>query len=197
MTAPLTKKNLRETALARRLQISPELRALAQHAVMRNALAAIPVHQDNVVAGYWPVKGEIDTRPLLLDLIRRGMRAALPQVMEFQKPLVFRAWHEGAAMTDGRYGIQEPDPVSCDSLVPNVVLVPLLGFDGRGHRLGYGSGFYDRTFDALRDMRHPFLAIGIAYEAQKLDEVPAGIYDYPMDMIVTEKKTYLFERPKT
>jgi 5-formyltetrahydrofolate cyclo-ligase len=191
---PVTKKNLRESTLLKRLQVSPEARALAQHAIMRTVLAEIPARPEAVVSGYWPVKGEIDPRPLLLEFIRRGMRAALPQVMEFQKPLVFRTWHAGAPMTDGRYGIQEPDPQACEPVVPHIIFVPLLGFDKRGHRLGYGSGFYDRTFDALRDMQHSFTAIGLAFEAQKLDEVPAGPYDYSMDMIITEKKAYRFER---
>lgn len=196
MTAPFSKKSLRETALLRRLQIPADERARAMHALTQNLLAAATTvkKQDAVVAGYWAVKGEADVQPLLLELIRRGMRAALPQVMEHQKPLVFRAWHETARMIEGRYGIQEPDPAECESVVPDVVLVPLLAFDARGHRLGYGSGFYDRTFDALRDMGHAFLAIGVAFEMQKLDEVPTGPYDYAMDMIVTEKKTYRHER---
>jgi 5-formyltetrahydrofolate cyclo-ligase len=191
--APSTKQTLREQALLRRMQIPHDERERATRAITDHFIAHLNIRHDSVIAGYWPIKGEADVLPLLAELARRGHRAALPQVVESRKPLVFRAWHQGAPMTEGRYGIHEPDPAHCDSLVPDVIIVPMLAFDGRGNRLGYGSGFYDRTFQSLRDLHH-FFAAGVAYEAQKLDEVPTGPYDYRMDMIVTEKTVRKFER---
>jgi len=157
---------------------------------MEHFLTGVTIPPQSVVAGYWPVKSELDVMPLLLELIKRGHRCCLPQVTDFKRPLAFREWHEGAKMTDGRFGIRQPDPETCDPVLPGVILVPLLGFDGRGQRLGYGSGFYDRTFDSLKG--HKYLRIGVAYDIQRLEEVPIGPYDVPMNMIITEKTIYHF-----
>lgn len=188
-----TKKALREEALLRRMQMPVAGRMRAAQAIIDHVLSVLMPRPDSVIAGYWAIKGEVDVVPLLLEMIRRGHRAALPQVAEFRKPLIFRAWHEHARMQDGRYGIREPDPAEADAVVPDIILVPMLAFDERGGRLGYGSGFYDRTFDSLKTL-HKVTAIGIAWDMQKLEGIPQDPYDYPMDMIVTEKNIYRFEK---
>lgn len=154
---------------------------------------ALPPHA--VIAGYWPVRGEIDILPLLEKLRARGQDIALPCVAEKDSPLVFRLW-AGATqpLVQGAFGIAEP--VAPAAIVtPAVVLVPLAAFDGRGHRLGYGAGFYDRTLDDLRQ-RGSVLVIGLAYAEQRVDFLPAEATDIPMDIIVTDKTIHRFEGKK-
>jgi len=133
------------------------------------------------VGFYWPFKGEYDPRPLARLLHARGVRLALPVVVERARPVAFRAWWPGIRMRPGIWDIPVPD--EGDWVRPEVLLVPLLGFDLRGYRLGYGSGYYDRTLAGLPGR----FRLGVAYAAQELDEVPAGPYDERLDAVATER----------
>ena len=140
-----------------------------------------------VVAGYWPLGSELDPRPILTGLHKRGIRVALPVSGPRGSALTFRQWQPDDHMVSGRYGISEPSPDQ-PLLVPDHVLVPLLAFDRQGGRLGYGAGYYDRTLQALRERsgRESVRAIGLAFAVQELDEVPVDVHDQPLDWIVTE-----------
>ncbi len=133
-----------------------------------------------IVAGYWPIRDEIDPRPCLLALQARGYRIALPETPPPGRSLRFREWQPGAPV------IQEPFgscyPAADIMLVPDLLLVPLLAFDRRGHRLGYGGGYYDRT---LAELGHA-TAIGCAYAAQEVASVPHGPYDRRLHAVLTE-----------
>ncbi len=131
---------------------------------------------------------EIDIRPLLETLHQRGHSIVLPETKGRGNPLIFRQWHPGAPMIQERFGTMRPDGPVLD---PSYLLVPLLAFDRAGRRLGYGGGFYDRTLARLPHAR----AIGCAFAAQELDEVPVGAYDAPLDAVATEAGVILFERP--
>ncbi|MCA3327357.1 MAG: 5-formyltetrahydrofolate cyclo-ligase [Roseomonas sp.] len=133
-----------------------------------------------IIAGYWPMVGEMDPRPLMLALASRGHALALPITPPRGKPLAFRAWVPGAALSPGPMGTSEP--VGGDELRPDILLVPLLAFDRAGRRLGYGGGYYDRTLAALPGAK----AIGIAYAGQEMPEVPAGPQDFRLPLIATE-----------
>jgi 5-formyltetrahydrofolate cyclo-ligase len=133
-----------------------------------------------VVAGFWPLAGEIDIRPLLHALADRGHPVVLPLTPRRGLPLEFRRWHPGDIMPAGRFGT--PVPLGA-AMVPSVVLVPLLAFDRRGHRLGYGAGYYDRTLALLPGAR----TLGCAFAAQELDSVPVGPQDVPLAAIATER----------
>src|SRR3546814_20807315 len=111
------------------------------------------------VAGYWPMADELDPRPLLGMLRQRGALVLLPCVAAKTQPLAFRRWDEAAAPPPGRYGIPAP-PDHLPALRPDILLVPLVGFDAEGHRLGMGGGFYDATLRAFRSDGLPLLAIG-------------------------------------
>ena len=133
-----------------------------------------------VVAGFWPLPGEIDIRPLLLVLAGRGHNVALPITPAVGNPLAFARWRPGDAMVRERFGtvrsIGEP-------LVPELLFVPLLAFDGRCRRLGYGGGFYDRTLAALPGRP----AIGCAFAVQRVDCVAAEAHDMRLDAVATER----------
>ena len=136
------------------------------------------------MAGYWPTNEEADIRPLMTALHQRGHRLALPRVMARGAPLRFLRWHPGDRLEAGFGGIPEP-AAGAEEIHPEVLLVPLLGFDGTGLRLGYGGGFYDRTLAALR-RAGGVEAIGIAFSDQEVDSLPAGDHDERLDWVVTE-----------
>jgi 5-formyltetrahydrofolate cyclo-ligase len=149
--------------------------ALAEH-----VLAEVRIEAGAAVAGTWPIAGEIDVRPLWVALHERGHRVLLPETPPRGLPLIFRRWAPGALMVPERFGTWRPDgPVG----VPDVIFVPFLAFDDRGHRLGYGGGYYDRTLAALPGAR----AIGAGFSALQVDRVPSGPHDRALDAVFTER----------
>ena len=140
-----------------------------------------------VVAGYWPMRSEIDPRPLMARFARSGWRLALPVTPSrgTEGGLAFRLWTSDATMAPHAFGMQEP-PASAETTRPDLVLVPLLAFDAAGHRLGYGAGHYDRTLERLR-AEGPVKAIGVAFAGQGTDALPSTSYDQPLDAILTER----------
>lgn len=138
-----------------------------------------------VLAFCWPYKGEYDARFLARALRERGAMTALPVVAAPKTPLVFREWHPGVRLASGVLGI--PYPADSPEVVPDAVIVPLVGFDDAGYRLGYGGGYFDRTLAALE--RKP-VVIGVAYESAHLDTIHPQPHDVPMDWVVTERGIY-------
>ena len=135
-----------------------------------------------VIGFYWPFKGEFDARALVTELLAtEAWRAALPVVAMRNAPLIFRPWTPDCAMESGVLGI--PIPKSADSLVPDTVLAPLVGFDAASYRLGYGGGYFDRTLAALSPAPR---VIGVGFELSRLASVYPQPHDVPMDFIVTE-----------
>ncbi len=157
-----------------------------------SAMSDMKIPPTGTIAGYWPVGGEIDVRPLMLRLHRSGYRCLLPVVEAAGKPLVFRIWRPDDTLYDNHMGIPEPGPEAME-LTPEVVLCPLLAFDDEGWRLGQGGGYYDRTLKALRG-RGNLLAVGIAYDMQCVAALPKGPHDQPLDWVVSEKRAMRFER---
>lgn len=133
-----------------------------------------------VLAGYMPMRTEVD--PLSAMAAHAGL-VAVPVIVGKGQPLGFREWHRGAAMVAGSFGALIPEAGAW--LTPRVLIVPLLAFDARGYRLGYGGGFYDRTLAGLRT-RGPVTAIGFAFAAQQVPQVPTELTDEKLDLIVTE-----------
>ena len=149
--------------------------------------ADLALAKNAIVAGYDPIRDEADPRALMSALAALGHPLALPCVGAARTALVFRTWKMGDALAPNAYGIAEPLP-DAREVAPNVVLVPLLAFDAQGHRLGYGGGYYDRTFESLPDARR----IGVAYAGQELPNVPREPHDHRLDLIVTENGVRLF-----
>jgi 5-formyltetrahydrofolate cyclo-ligase len=136
-----------------------------------------------VVSSFWAMGSEIDPGPLEERLRRKGHRIALPVMKGRAQPLEFRLWNLGDPLVDRIWGIREPT-AAAPVVEPDILLVPLLAFDGAGWRLGYGAGFYDRTLRTLRS-RKPVLAVGLAFDEQRVDAVPHLDYDEPLDWVVT------------
>ena len=181
MTDP--KQALRQRMLALRATQDPALGVrLAEH-FLRDA----PPQPGQSVAGFWPIGQEIDIRPLLNALHAGGNPILLPVTPPRGQPLTFCRWRPGDALQPERFGTFRPIGVPG---VPDVLLVPLLAWDGQGRRLGYGGGYYDRTLAALPSCR----AIGCAYAAQRVPEMPSGQHDVPLDAVATERGLIWFTK---
>lgn len=137
-----------------------------------------------MIAGYMPIGSELDPRGLMERLAARGSGLCLPDVTMPGAPLEFRRWSPGETLRSGAYGIDVPMP-DAEEAQPDVILVPLLAFDRRGYRLGYGGGYYDRTIAALRETK-TVLAVGLAFSGQVRDDLPIGPHDVRLDWVVTE-----------
>jgi len=180
------KATLRRMAAAGRDAAHAAMGATAADALVRQGVDTLAALRPRVVAGFCSIRSEIDVRPLMLALAATtGAQLAMPVVIARGQPLLFRRWRAEMVLTAGPFGTAHP-PESEPALVPDLVLVPLLAFDHRRHRLGYGAGFYDRTLAALRTAG-PVAAVGIAYGAQQVDAVPIGDHDERLDLILTER----------
>ena len=143
--------------------------------------------QNHIVSVFHSFGSEISTAELFDKLVAEGWTTALPVVVSKNAPLLFRQWAPGDALVVGRWDIQIPLETAPE-VQPDVLLVPLLAFDRKGYRLGYGGGFYDRTLEKLRALKK-VTAIGIAYAGQEIDTVPHDGHDQPLDWIMTERET--------
>jgi 5-formyltetrahydrofolate cyclo-ligase len=170
------KKNARAEAFARR-KVAFAARSAADCDRLKAVLAD---HAGKVLAGYMPMRTEIDCLPAMK---AHDGPVGVPVILAAATPLKFRSWTADAAMIAGEFGARIPE--NGEWVEPDVLIVPLLSFDRRGYRLGYGGGFYDRTLEGLRS-RKPVIAIGFAFSAQEVDEVPIEATDQPLDLIVTE-----------
>jgi 5-formyltetrahydrofolate cyclo-ligase len=179
------KAAVRADALQRRDALAPDIRAAAAEAIAARGLV-VALNGGGIVSGFMPIKSEINPIPLLRRCADAGARLALPVIVGRGKPLSMRAWAVGEKLVSGQWGIREPD-AGAPELDPDIMLVPLAAFDRRGHRIGYGAGYYDMTISALR-ARKPLIAIGLAYAAQEVPEVPALAHDARLDLVLTERE---------
>ena len=185
----MTKDHLRATALAKRDALSDHQRDSTAQEIATRGLP-IPLPANAIVSGFWPIRSEIDPRPLMKALERQGARLVLPVIGARETPLKFRAWTDDAMLQRGPLGISQP-PDGAEQLAPDIVLVPLAAFDRAGHRIGYGAGLYDRTLTELRATKS-IVAIGIAFAVQEIDHVPTTEHDAQLDFMLTETETIDF-----
>lgn len=187
------KDRLRAEAKARRARIAPAEAAEAACAVRDRVIAAGLVPAGAAVSGYWPIGDELDPRPLMAALAAAGHRLCLPVVAGRGRPLAFRAWSPGDPLERTGFGLSVPGR-DAPTAIPQFLIVPLLAFDRRGYRLGYGAGYYDRTLAALRARTPRPRALGMGFASQEIAEVPALAHDEPLDAVATE--AYLIETAK-
>ena len=176
------KKQLRAEALARRDALDPQWRIEASLGIAEWALR-IPVEPGDVVSGFWPMRSEVDVRPLMFALRERGARLCLPAILD-KTTIVFRELVRGADLVDMGFGTYGPGP-EAQVLQPGLMLVPLAAFDARGHRIGYGAGYYDRAIAKLQAGPRPPRLVGIAFDCQQVELVP----EQPHDVVIPEMLT--------
>lgn len=185
------KHALRGDAMERRARAHARVGAVAGQRLRDRVLGAIELPPGAVVSGFVPIRDEIDVMPLLADLAGRGHPCTLPVVTGRRQPLEFRAWAPGDPLLPGPFDVPAPAPDAA-VLRPDLLLVPMLAFDRRGGRIGYGAGFYDATLALLR-RDGPVLAVGVAFAGQQVEAVPVEPHDQPLDWIVTERAAWPVE----
>jgi 5-formyltetrahydrofolate cyclo-ligase len=178
------KAALRRAALARRDALPAAERQAAAEAIAARPFP-LALKPGVVVSGFMPLKSEINPLPLMRKLAGGGASLALPAVAGRGKPLIMRAYAIGEPLAAGVWGIREPK-ADAPAVEPDILLVPLLAFDRKGNRIGYGAGYYDMTINRLRGLK-TVVAVGIAYAAQEVSEVPATPRDARLDLVLTER----------
>lgn len=131
-----------------------------------------------IIGGYWPIGSELDVRPLLKKLTEQEVMCTLPRITP--EGLSFHLWTPTTDLEKGGFGLFQP-PANTLTLIPNIMLVPLLAFDKRGHRLGYGQGHFDRYLH-----QHPTLTIGIGFQGQEIEHIPHQAHDFALEYVLTE-----------
>jgi len=176
------RKRTRETLIASRLALAVNVRQAKGEQAKQNMLAAVDLKRYSTLGIYWSMRGEIDVRDIARQHIEAGGSVALPVVVEKSAPVEFWKWRPGMGMRRGVWNI--PVPMTREVLIPEALIVPLVGFDSERYRLGYGGGYYDRTLAALA--RRPF-CVGLGYADAQLPSIFPQAHDIPMDIIVTER----------
>jgi 5-formyltetrahydrofolate cyclo-ligase len=179
------RKTQRERLIAARERVTPETLEDWRRRIDRSLELSFPGLAGGKLAFCWPIKGEYDARHLAKTLRDRGTLTALPVVVAPKSPLVFREWHPGVELATGALDI--PYPANSAEVVPDVVLLPMNGWDQQGYRLGYGAGFFDRTLAAMA--KRP-VVVGVTYELAKMDTIHPQAWDIPADYVVTERGVY-------
>lgn len=177
------KKKLRLDALARRDALPADYRLEAALS-LADRVEEISSAKYGVAAGFWPIRSEMDVRPLMGALRDRGARLALPAILD-ARTIVFRELVRGAELVNMGFGTMGPN-AEAQVLLPDLILVPLAAFDARGHRIGYGGGFYDRVLARMAAQGHTPKLVGIAFDCQEVDEVPHEPHDVVIPEIMTE-----------
>ncbi len=178
------KKRLRTEALARRDALDPRWRIERSMEMADAAIATVPFEPGTVVSGFWPMRSEVDVRPMMFAFMERGARLCLPAILD-RHTIVFRELRRGAALVDMGFGTAGPGP-EAEVLEPSLMLVPLAAFDGRGHRIGYGAGYYDRAIARLQANGAAPRLVGIAFDCQEVARVPDEPHDVVIPAILTE-----------
>ncbi len=185
------KPTLRAASLARRNGLDEGRRAAAAEAAAERAKPIFADCRGLTVSGYWPIRSEMDPRPLMAIAAGRGAGLALP--VTSVDGLIFRRWRPGEPLVDAGFGTLGP-PAAAPEIHPDMLIMPLAAFDRRGHRIGYGQGHYDRAIDAFRARGHRPRLIGLAFAAQEVEKVPFEPHDIPLDFIVTEEELIAADR---
>jgi 5-formyltetrahydrofolate cyclo-ligase len=182
------KRLARSKASKHRNAVHKAAGAGAGAALAARGLPVVRNSQNQIVSAFHPYLSEISTVELLAKLVAEGWTTALPIVVGKELPLMFRTWTPGEPLVSGLWDIQIPADAAPE-VEPDVLLVPMLAFDRKGYRLGYGGGFYDRTLAKLRAVKL-VTAIGVAYAGQEIKAVPYDARDQPLDWIMTERETF-------
>jgi 5-formyltetrahydrofolate cyclo-ligase len=180
---------LRRTARSRREALSPEFRAEASKSISFQFFDKVAFGPEDAIAGYWRIRDEVDCQPILVRLMDSAQTVILPVVTGAAEPLQFRIWGADAPLYEAGFGTLAPSDLA-PRAEPDLILMPLLGYDRTGTRLGYGGGYYDRTLAAMT--KRPML-VGLAFSAQALDHSPREAHDIPLDAVVTESGVEFFE----
>ena len=179
------KAAIRAAALAQRDAMPADQRAAAAEAIAAREFP-IAITPGVIVSGFMPMRTEINPLPLMKKLAGAGAQLALPAIKGRGHPLIMRMYAFGDDLARGQWGIREPKP-EAPEVAPDIVIVPLAAFDRTGNRIGYGAGYYDMTLAALR-AKKKVTAVGLAFAAQEMPQVPTDERDERLDLVLTERE---------
>lgn len=189
------RSQLRKTLRQRRNSLSDAEQFSARQSIVSRLQSLAQWSESQTVAGYLTNDGEVDLSSVMHLAREQGKQTTLPVIHPFNpRTLLFLHYAANTPMQVNRFGIHEPVPC-CPDVIPvtghDIILMPLVGFDARGNRLGMGGGFYDRTLAiALQQSKRPLL-IGTAHDCQQVEDIPVAGWDIPLDIIVTPTQTLL------
>ena len=191
---PDTKSEQRQASRIARKALSRDQVANGSQRIVRSILGTLPLTDFETAALYWPIGNEVDLRRLASADETIDITFALPVVAGKGEPLRFRGWKPGDRVEKGAHG--ERIPVDGPLVQPQLVFVPLVGFDRAGHRIGQGGGYYDRTLAHLRaspQASGKILAVGVAFCVQECLNIAREDHDEPLDRVITERETIIFQ----
>ena len=181
------KRQLRQQAVAARAELDDAWRTEAAQRALLRLMPLLQLETASVMAAFWPIGYELDTRPLYDAMAALGIATALPWMAGKSRPLVFRRFRPGDGLFEGLLRVLEP-AAQARELQPSIVIVPFLAFDDRGYRLGYGGGFYDRTLPTLPAAQ----IIGLGFSTQRTATLPLGPGDVRLPVVVTDAAVHHF-----
>lgn len=180
-----SKSEIRKRMIEQRMTLSEEARSAAHEAACER-LVSIPLAPQAVVAGYRAMRGELDILRAMLACHDKKFALCLPCISPPQRIMEFRSWHPKMPLQKGAHGTMEPEDSGLTT--PTTLWIPLLAFDRRGHRLGYGGGYYDATLAFLRRIHPALYTVGIGFAFQEVECLPSEAHDVMLDMIVTDQE---------
>ena len=183
-----SKNNLRKILEKKRIFLKQEHNDTSKN-LIKNLINLDKFNKYKIIASFISIKTEISTKVLNNYIIKQNKILCLPVIKKESKKLIFRKYDMKKDLIVGKYGIKEPDKIN-EELLPELIFTPCLAFDKIGYRLGYGGGYYDRTFSYFKKIKHKFISVAIAFDDQKIKKVIHDSNDQKINYILTEKKLY-------
>ena len=185
------KKNLRKKLTIKRNLIKKNTNVEFNTDAFYQLTKKIKFNLVDCVGSFMPIRSEISTNQLNTKILEMKKKLAFPTIEKNLETLIFKTTNSHKSFKMGKFNIPEPTNDN-NEIIPQLFFVPCLGFDLKGFRIGYGGGFYDKTFAKLKKSNLLFYTVGFAYDDQKQIELPVEKFDYKLDFVLTEKQLYTF-----
>ena len=185
------KKEFRKKQIVIRKKLFSNINKVFDEYLFEELFKKINFETTNIVSSFISINTEISTSELNNYILKKNKILCLPTILKKDYHLVFRNFINNDDLIEGSMKIKEP-PNNSEIVIPELIFVPCLAFDNFGFRLGYGGGYYDRTFSFLKNNKRKFISVGYAFDGQKVTEVPKDKFDIKLDYVITEKKIYSF-----
>ena len=185
------KKNLRKKQFILRKKLFSTIESVFNEILFEKLFEKLNFENIKIVSSFVSINTEINTSELNDYIIKKNKILCLPAITEIDSHLIFRKFTNNQDMIEGFMNIKEPS-IKNEILFPEIIFVPCLAYDKLGFRLGYGGGYYDKTFSNLKKNNKHFVSIGYAFDGQKVNTLPKDKFDIKLDYVITEKNLYTF-----
>ena len=185
------KKNLRKILNEKRNLIKKNTNLEFNIGAFNQLTEQIKFNALDCIGSFMSIRSEISTKQLNTTILKMKKKLAFPTIEKNSETLIFKTTNSLKSFKLGKFNIPEPKDNNKE-IIPQLFFVPCLGFDLKGYRIGYGGGFYDKTFEKLNKLNLLFYTVGVAYDDQKQNELPIEKFDYKLDFVLTEKQLYTF-----